>query len=76
MHISLKALADKWPSPYVAREEVGPFSGGILSPKSLANLDAMGKGPRGRFRCGRKVVYPVSSLVEFCESRSQALDKD
>jgi len=72
--ISLKALADNWPSPYVAREEIERFSGGIITTKYIANLDSMGTGPKGRFRCGRKVVYPVASLVEFMESRSIALD--
>lgn len=72
--ISLQALADSWPSPYVAREEIERFTGGILTAKYAANLDAEGKGIKGRFRCGRKVVYPVASVVEFMEARSEALD--
>lgn len=74
--ISLKALADNWPSPYVAREEIGRFSGGILSAKYIANLDSQGKGPRGRIRCGRKIAYTTTSVVEFLESRSSALDEE
>ena len=74
--LSLKTLADNWPSPYVAREEIGRFSGGILSTKYIANLDSQGKGPRGRIRCGRKIAYPTSSIVEFLESRSSALDEE
>jgi hypothetical protein len=72
--ISLKALADAWHSPFVAREEIERFSGGIITTKYIANLDSAGKGPKGRFRCGRKVVYPVVSLIEFMESRSSSLD--
>lgn len=72
--ISLQALAANWPSPYVAREEIERFTGGVLSQKYIANLDSLGKGPTGRFRCGRKVVYPVASLIAFMESRSSALD--
>lgn len=74
--ISLHALADKWPSPYVAREEVERFSGGVLTAKTAANRDSAGNGIKGRFRCGRKVVYPVASVIEFMESRSQALDEE
>lgn len=74
--ISLRALADNWPSPFVAREEVGRFSGGILNPKTLANLDCQGRGPRGRIRCGRKIAYPTQSVVELMESRSSALDEE
>lgn len=72
--ISLKSLAEHWPSPFVAREEIERFTGGIITTKYIANLDSLGKGPIGRFRCGRKVVYPVSALVEFLESRSTSLD--
>jgi len=73
--ISLKSLAENWPSPYVAREEIGRFSGGILTPKYLANLDCQGKGPRGRIRCGRKIAYPTQSVVELMEARSTVVDE-
>lgn len=74
--VSLKALADNWPSPYVAREEIGRFSGGILSTKYIANLDSQGKGIGGRIRCGRKIAYPTRSVVEFMESRACSLDEN
>ena len=67
----LSILFKSWPSAYVAREETKRFSGGILNPKTLANLDSAGLGPAGRFRVGRKIVYPVSSLIKFLEDRSQ-----
>jgi len=53
------SMADRWPSAMVARTEIEKFSGGIMSEKYLANLDCQGRGPAGRVRCGRKVVYPV-----------------
>ena len=65
----LKILADKWPSSIVARKEVGKFSGGLLSPKYIANLDSIGKGPGNRLRVGRLVVYPVDSLIQWLENR-------
>lgn len=73
--VNLGDLAERWTSPYVAREEIERFTGGLLTAKYLANLDSQGKGPRGRIRCGRKVAYPVKSLILFLEGRSVALDK-
>lgn len=69
----LRALAEKWPSPFVSREEVGRFSGGILHPRTMANLDCLGKGPAGRVRVGRKVAYRVDDLVKWLEERSERL---
>lgn len=66
---NLSLMAKNWPSPFVARHEIGNFSGGILNPKYLANLDSLGIGPQGRFKIGRKVAYPVSAVIAFLESR-------
>jgi len=71
---NLKTLADKWPSSLVARQEAKKFSGGIISEKTLANLDSQGIGPAGRLRIGRKVAYSVSSLIEFLEGRATRLN--
>jgi len=74
MDVSLKDMAQAWGSPYVVRSEVGRFSGGIIRPRRLANLDAAGAGPPGRIRIGRKVAYRVSNLVEWLEARATSLD--
>lgn len=66
-------MASQWPSPWVARTQVEKFSGGMISEKYLANLDSQGKGPGGRVRCGRKVVYPVAELISWLESRSAVI---
>jgi hypothetical protein len=65
-------LITKWPSTFVSRDKVGEFSGGILHPRTLANLDCKGLGPR-RFRVGRKVVYEVSELVRWLSERSSPI---
>ena len=67
-------LAKNWPSPFVARQQIEKFSGGILNSKSMANLDSLGHGPRGRFKVGRKVAYPVSAVIAFLESRCKCSD--
>lgn len=66
-------MADKWPSTYVSREKVGEFSGGILHPRTLANLDSKGLGPQ-RYRVGRKVVYHVDDLCDWLSLRAREID--
>lgn len=66
-------LAKRWPSPIVARHEVSKFSGGAIHPRTIANMDSRGEGPKGRFRIGKKVCYPVESLVEWLKSRAEAI---
>jgi hypothetical protein len=74
MEVSLKELASAWGSPYVARSEIRRFSGGIMSPGRMANLDAAGAGPSGRVRIGRKVAYRTTELVKWLEARAEILD--
>jgi hypothetical protein len=71
---TFSTMAEKWPSPYVARHEVDRFTGGIVNPKYLANLDSQGKGPEGRIRVGRKVAYPVHSFISWLEARSEVVE--
>jgi hypothetical protein len=67
---SIEAMAERWPSPVVARKAVKEFSGGILSAKTLANMDSLGTGPEGRFLLMNQTVYPVESLVSWLKSKS------
>jgi hypothetical protein len=66
----LKSLADKWPSTLVARTEIKRFTGGILNEKTMANLDSLQLGPEGRIRIGRKICYPIESLIAWLEDRA------
>ena len=61
-------MGERWPSAIVARTDVGRFSGGLLKSKTLANMDSQGVGPE-RVTVGRKVAYPVDSLVEWLRDR-------
>lgn len=67
-------LAEKWPSAWVARTEIDRFTGGIISEKYIANLDSRGLGIQDRVRIGRKIAYPVSSLVEWLERRAEPVN--
>ncbi len=51
--------------PLVPRNKVGELTGGLVSPKSLANKDSLGLGPRKRVKFGGKVCYPREALVEW-----------
>lgn len=70
---SLRDMGGRWPSNYVARSEVGRFTGGILNPRSMANLDSKKKGPQGRIRVGRKIAYPVENLIAWLEEKAEKL---
>ncbi len=51
--------------PLVPRNQVGVLTGGLVSPKSLANKDSQGLGPRKKVRFGGKVAYPREVLIEW-----------
>jgi hypothetical protein len=65
----LRDQAKRWPSTIVARGQVGTFTGGALSGKTVANADSQGTGPEGRFKLGRQTVYPVETFVAWLETR-------
>lgn len=67
----LSALADKWPSSVVSREQISNFTGGTIKPKYMANLDSKGEGPEGAILIGKKVAYPVMNLIAWLELRSK-----
>ncbi len=73
---SFQLMADQWPSPFVARQEVGKFTGGIVNPRTLANQDSLHLGPEGRIRVGRKIAYPVREFVKWLEARSVKVGHD
>lgn len=68
---TIREAAEKWPTTFVSRKELGKFCGGLVSPRTMANLDCIGKGPKEAFRIGRQIAYPVSSLIEWLEERIQ-----
>lgn len=77
-HPEIKAafqeLAAKWPSAIVSRDQIKAFTGGAISIGRMANLDSLGQGPE-RLRMGRKVVYPVTSLVEWLAARAEIIER-
>lgn len=64
-------MGKRWPSAYVARTEFNRFTGGLYTAKYLANCDSKQIGPQGRIRAGRKILYPVESVIRWLEARAQ-----
>ena len=72
MKFDYQLLSEKWKSPIVARSAIGIFTGGLISPRTIANRDSQGIGPAGKYRCGGKVFYTVDSLISWLgEQRSK-----
>ena len=56
--------------PLIARKAVKWFTGGGLSPKTLANDDKLGRGPRQRrLIIGEQVYYPREAFVAYLENK-------
>jgi hypothetical protein len=68
----LEAGWQSWPAPVVARSEIGNFTGGLLSPRTIANYDSLKKGPSSRVKLGRNVGYPKGVLIEWLKARLEA----
>jgi len=64
----VEELTQRWLSPLVSRSHVGTFSGGLLTPKYMANIDSRGEGPP-RIRVGRKIAYPTGDLARWIAAR-------
>jgi hypothetical protein len=68
LDLLIKKMADNWFSELIPRTKVGEFTGGLISSKTMANLDSLGQGPP-RISCGRKTGYPKSSFCTWLKSR-------
>jgi len=66
--LHLGGYLDKLP-PMIARKGVKYFTGGLISPKKLANDDSAGKGPLVRQKIGEGVVYPTPYFLAYLEAQ-------
>jgi len=57
------------PSGYILRTNLSEKTGGLLHGRTMANLDSLGEGIPGKISIGRKVAYPVESVVEYLQSK-------
>lgn len=65
-------LRKSWSSPFVARSEVAKFSGGLLHPRTMANIDCDKEedGPPRVIFGMRGVAYERDGLVDWMRRRA------
>lgn len=51
--------------PVFTRETASKKLGGLFSPKTLSNLDALHKGPKIKHNVGKKVVYERDDFLSW-----------
>jgi phage terminase Nu1 subunit (DNA packaging protein) len=73
--MNFKQILDKWPSPFITRKKLCDMTGGIINSRTIANLDSLGRGIKGKTKVGGLVVYEVANVVEWLEERERAQDK-
>lgn len=72
----LEELKSKWPSSVVARSEIGRFTGGLIGPRTMANIDCRGVGPANRIRMGdRTIGYPLKDLISWMAVRIKQVEE-
>ena len=69
----LSKIIENNPVGFITRENIEQATGGLLHPRSMANLDCKGEGIKNRFKVGRKICYPVCDVVNFLEQRKKTL---
>jgi len=57
------------------RTAVDQLLPGIISSKTLANLDSQGLGPKNRYTHGRKVFYRREEFIDFLMERTTRLGR-
>lgn len=55
----------------ITRKKLHELTGGLVSVKTLANLDCEGDGIQPRLRIGGKVAYPKEATIAFLKRRCQ-----
>ena len=66
----IETLQRSLPSIF-ARREVGRLTGGISQPRTIANLDSLGLGPKGRFFVGKIICYEREAFIDWLLSRAK-----
>jgi hypothetical protein len=69
--INLDEPAEKWPSPFVARNRFEEFSGGLFKSGSMSTFDARGNGINTRYRRGTKIFYEVTDAIAWLKTRTK-----
>ncbi|MCR4555193.1 MAG: hypothetical protein K5766_00060 [Alphaproteobacteria bacterium] len=65
----LENLGNEWPSPFVARSEIGNFTKGLYKPRSMNTFDGRGTGISRRLRLGTKIFYLKEDVIEWLKKK-------
>lgn len=71
MEIDLEKIAEEWPSPFVARSEIGNFTKGLYKPNTLNTYDAKGCGIKRRLQRGMKIAYLKEDVIEWIKNKKK-----
>ena len=69
----INSIISRANAPLISRKEAARLSGGLVSEKTLANLDSLNEGPRERIRIGRRVGYPVEVFAAWFAMQIEAV---
>ena len=61
----IRAALEKTLPEIVTRKEASSLIGGFLKPKTLANMDALKRGPARKIRVGKQVRYFKEDFIDF-----------
>jgi hypothetical protein len=64
-------LKENWPSPFVSRDRISEFTGGLLKQTSMNTMDARGTGIQKRYRIGNRVFYEVNSVIDWLKAKAK-----
>jgi len=63
-------------NPLVTREILSDTLGNLISRRTLANLDALGRGVGVKVKVGRKVAYPKRLAMEWLRKNLTITDNN
>lgn len=69
-HSFFKTIEETLP-PIFTRQTASKVLGGLISSKTLSNLDSKGKGPRKKIKIGSKVGYERADFMQWLKQRMQ-----
>ncbi len=58
----------------IPRKRLQFATGGILHPRTAANLDSLGQGIPGRFKINRMTIYPVADVISYIQSKTNEIN--
>ena len=59
-----QALTEVLPE-IVTRKRASELTGGFISPKTMANLDSLNRGPAKKIMIGKQVGYMKNDFIDF-----------